>query len=642
MNTTTATPVAERDVNDQQAILDAIDRSQAVIEFDVDGTIRTANQNFLEAMGYHLDEIRGKHHSMFVDPKERSSAAYKRFWTELADGHFHSGEFRRFGRGGREIWIQASYNAIKDESGRAYKVVKFATDVTEQKLRNADFQGQIDAIGKAQAVIEFDLDGTIRSANENFLGAVGYTQDEIRGKHHSMFVDKEYRNSSEYRKFWDDLAAGRYQAGEFRRVRKDGQELWIQASYNPILDMSGRPFKVVKFASDITAAVHQRIANVRYASMTDRSPSNTIFADRDLVIRYMNEESVKTLKRLQNLLSVPVERMIGQSIEVFHRDASLQREILHDPRNLPRRAQIMLGGETLDLLVSAVFDDKQQQLGVMVSWSVVTERVRMERKVAETARALTGASEELSSTSQQMSAGAEETSVQANTVSAAAEQVSSNVQTVAAGITQLDAATREIAKNASEAAKVATKAVDVVTGTNATINKLGESSAQIGQVIKVITSIAQQTNLLALNATIEAARAGEAGKGFAVVANEVKELAKETAKATEDISRKIEAIQADTKGAVVAITEISTIIAKINDIQMTIASAVEEQSATTNEIGRSVSEASRGSTEIAKNIAGVATAARDTAAGASGTQKAAAELSELAASLQSLVDRASA
>jgi methyl-accepting chemotaxis protein len=258
-------------------------------------------------------------------------------------------------------------------------------------------------------------------------------------------------------------------------------------------------------------------------------------------------------------------------------------------------------------------------------------------KIAQTAQVLASSSQELTSVSQQMATNAEETATQANVASSAAEQVSKNVATVSTGTEEMGASIKEIAKSANEAAKVATSAVRVAEKTNAIVAKLGESSTEIGNVIKVITSIAQQTNLLALNATIEAARAGEAGKGFAVVANEVKELAKQTAKATEDISRKIEAIQGDTKGAVEAIAQIGKIINQINDIQNTIASAVEEQTATTGEIGRNVGEAAIGSSAIAQNITGVAQAARSTTEGASNTKSSADELSKIAMSLQQLV-----
>jgi methyl-accepting chemotaxis protein len=236
-------------------MLEAINKVQAVIEFSMDGLILTANENFLKTLGYTLEEIKGQHHAMFVEPAYKQSAAYRAFWEKLGRGEFDTGEYKRIGKGGKEVWIQASYNPILDAKGKPLKVVKFATDVTQQKLRNADYEAQIGAIGKAQAVIEFSMDGKILNANANFLNALGYAIDEIKGQHHSMFVEPAHKQSAEYRMFWEKLGRGEYDAGQYKRVGKGGKEVWIQASYNPILDLNGKPFKVVKYATDITEQV---------------------------------------------------------------------------------------------------------------------------------------------------------------------------------------------------------------------------------------------------------------------------------------------------------------------------------------------------------------------------------------------------
>jgi methyl-accepting chemotaxis protein len=236
-------------------MINAINRVQAVIEFTMDGKILHANENFLKTLGYSLEEVKGNHHSMFVDTGYRQSPEYRLFWEKLGRGEYDTGQYKRIAKGGREVWIQASYNPVFDANSKPFKVVKFATDITQQKLQSADYEGQLAAISKAQAVIEFTLDGKVLNANSNFFNVLGYTLDEIKGHHHSMFVEPSYRQSPEYRLFWEKLGRGEYDAGQYKRIGKGGTEIWIQASYNPILDANGKPFKVVKYATDITANV---------------------------------------------------------------------------------------------------------------------------------------------------------------------------------------------------------------------------------------------------------------------------------------------------------------------------------------------------------------------------------------------------
>lgn len=467
--------------NDTRLKIEAINKSQAVVEFNLDGTIITANSNFLDTLGYRLDEIQGQHHKMFVPADQRESADYRLFWEQLNRGEFQSREFMRVAKDGRSVWIQASYNPLLDASGKPFKVVKFAYDITAQKLRSADYEGQIKAIHKSQAVIEFDTKGVIIFANENFLKAVGYSLDEIKGRHHSIFVDAQYREGAAYRDFWNALRSGEYQAGEFQRVGKGGREVWIQASYNPIRDANGDIAKVVKFATDTTAQVQDRI----------------------------------------------------------------------------RRGEVQ---KSIDIDLSQITD-----------------------AVAETSQRISSA-------------------VTAST------QTSSNMQAVASGAEELAASVGEISRQASTALDISMQAVKQANETNDIVSGLATAAQKIGDVVKLINSIADQTNLLALNATIEAARAGDAGRGFAVVASEVKSLAAQTAKATGEISGQIAEVQGTTASAVSVIEAISQTISKVNEISAAIAASVEEQASVTQSISSNMQVAAQGVNEIDNSMKEIASA----------------------------------
>ena len=265
-----ATPDLQMEQQELQAVSAALNRVQAVIEFDLQGQILHANENFLQTVGYQLDEIRGQHHRIFCEADYVASGAYRDFWAKLGRGEFDAGEYKRIGKGGREVWIRASYTPVFDAHGTAYKVIKFATDITADRARQAEFEGKVRAMDLAQAVIEFNLDGTVIAANDNFLNTLGYSLDEIRGKHHRMFCEADYAASPTYRDFWGKLNRGEFDAGRYKRIGRGGREVWIQATYNPILDASGRPYKVVKFATDITQQVELEASVKRRAEDDQR------------------------------------------------------------------------------------------------------------------------------------------------------------------------------------------------------------------------------------------------------------------------------------------------------------------------------------------------------------------------------------
>lgn len=656
--------MAERAADDQRrveeaetgsvAMWNAVSRSQAVIEFSPDGKILSANENFCKVMGYAADEIVGKHHSMFVDAAYRSSPEYPAFWDALNRGTFQAAKFKRIGRDGRAVWIQATYNPIADRSGKVFKIVKFATDVTAEEQRageiafkSAAFSGssiammmvdrdlkithvnsastelftanvaafrtvwpdfdpakligqcidrfhknpahqrqmladpsrlpyrtdisvgdlkielnvsavhdgtgahvgnmlqwqdvtamrmntsKLKALDLSQAVIEFTLDGKIVSANENFCRTLGYSLDEIAGRHHSMFIDATYRNTNEYKAFWDALARGEYQSGKFERIGRGGRQIWIQAVYNPVLDASGKPYRVVKFASDITDVENERRA-----------------AEADREARAVEQEHVVSALAT-GLKALSEGDLTSRLLEAF-------------------------AGQYEQLRVD--FNHAAEQLQETMK-SVIVNASGIRTGAGE----ITQAADDLSKRTEQQAASLEETA-------AALDEITATVKKSAEGAKQAHATVGTTKANAEASGLVVQKTV-------AAMAEIEKSSKQISQIIGVIDEIAFQTNLLALNAGVEAARAGDAGRGFAVVASEVRALAQRSSDAAKEIKDLISASSQQVESGVrlvgeagKALSDIATHVTEISDLVSGIAASAQEQSTALAEVNTAVNQ----------------------------------------------------
>ncbi|NOX95406.1 MAG: PAS domain S-box protein [Alphaproteobacteria bacterium] len=881
---------ARETLSEAKAKLDAIELSQATIELDLDGTILGANENFLNTIGYSLDEIKGQNHSMFVDAEYKSSPDYKAFWDGLRRGDFNAGKFKRIGKGGKEIWLRASYNPILDESGKPYKVVKFASDIsdTEEAAHEALFKssafggssvammmvdrdfivtyvneatkqllaantdafrevwpsfnadnilgacidmfhknpahqrqllsdpsrlpyqteitvgdlkfslnvsgvfdadrnyigntlewadvtvdrlnsGMLDALSRSQATVEYNLDGAIVSANENFLKTMGYTLDALKGQPHSLLVDAKYKESSEYKAFWEALRRGEYQAGTYKRIGEGGKEIWIQASYNPILDASGKPFKIVEFSSDVTETENAaREATFKSAAFEGSSVA-MMMVDRDFMVTYVNESTTKLLSENADVFSefwpnFNAAQIVGSCIDIFHKNPAHQRQLLSDPSRLPFQTDIAIGDFRFALNVSGVFDANGDYVGNVLEWSdvtadrlnagmlaaldraqattefsldgkvvdanenflnvmgyslddikgkhhsifvdqelknspdygvfwealkrgefqsgeykrtgrngsdvwiqasynpildgsgkpfkvvefasditdVVNQRHKDEEERRETAKAqqlvvdslanglrklsdgdltdtietaFTAEYEQLRhdfnnavsklketmgtivTTVEGIRHGSGEISTAADDLSKRTENQAATLEQTAAALDEITATVKQTSEGANEANSVASEARkeaqtsgEIVKETVEAMGEIEKSSVQISQIIGVIDDIAFQTNLLALNAGVEAARAGDAGRGFAVVAQEVRALAQRSSDAAKEIKGLITSSSQQVETGVELVGRAGTALAGIAERVESVSTLVSEIAASAKEQSVSLSE----------------------------------------------------